>query len=125
MKKLMWLVVAAGIVAAPAWTFAKEKAAAGTAAGAKAELKELTVVGTITKEEKTAKSGKAMTVYTLTDKDGVKVVLHAGKKADAASDPAGFVGQNVTVVGQGEEQTSAKGKKTIRIEKITSIKKVE
>jgi len=121
MKKWMWLLVAAGIVAAPAWTFAKEKAAAG----AKAELKEMTVVGTITKEEKTGKTGKAMTVYTLTDKDGAKVMLHAGKKADSAANPADFVGQNVTVVGQGEEKTSAKGKKMVLIEKITSIKKVE
>ena len=124
MKKWMWMLVAACIVAAPAWTLAKEKAA-GAAAGAKAELKEITVVGTITKEDKTDKAGKAMTVYTLTDKDGVKVMLHAGKNADAATDPSGFVGQNVTVVGQGEEKTSAKGKKMIRIAKITSIKKVE
>ena len=124
MKKLMWLVVAVAIVAAPAWTMAKEKAA-GAAAGAKAEMKEITVAGTITKEDKTDKAGKAMTIFILTDKDGTKVMLHAAKGADAATDPAGFVGQNVTVVGQGEEKTSPKGKKMIRIAKITSIKKVE
>jgi len=129
MKKLMMLLAVAGLVSAPAWVaVAADDAAAGAAAAkpehkahVAAELKEMTVTGTISKEEHKGHDGKTMEVLVLTETDGTKVFLHSEKDADAATNPAEFVGKCVTIVGQGSERTTPKGK-MIRIAKITSIK---
>ena len=130
MKKLMMFLAVAGLVSAPAWVSLAADDAAGGAAAAKpehkagvhAELKEMTVTGTISKEEHKGHDGKTVEGFVLTDKDGTKVRLHSEAGADAAVDPAKFVGDSVTVVGQGREFTGAKGKMCV-IMKITSIKK--
>ena len=125
MKKLMMMLAVAGLVSAPAWVLAADEPAAGAKpehkAGMHGELKEMTVTGTIAKKEHKTHDGKTVPGFVLTDKDGNEVWLHSEPGADAAVDPAGFVGQNVTVVGMGSERPGSKIK---MIRKITSIKKV-
>ena len=125
MKKLMMMLAVAGLVSAPAWvTMAADAPAAKPEhkAGVQAELKEMTVTGKITKEERKGHDGKTVQACVLTQADGTKVWLHSEPGADAAVDPAAFVDQSVTVVGMGSERTGPKGK-MISIRKISSIKK--
>jgi hypothetical protein len=110
-----------------------------------APLEDITLTGTIEKVEKTRKSkakegqeAKETVVvsYVLSDAEGNKSPLPAARPpkkrrkkdgegeaavpAPAAVNPADFVGQEVTVVGQGRQMDRG-GKKVVRLMKLVSI----
>ena len=83
------------------------------------ELKELTLRGTIAKQEKERK-GKKLVTYQLQEQSGLKITLPKAKGIDLDQ----FVDQEVTVTGQGSE-TKRKGKKVVMLRKITDVRLVE
>ena len=96
--------------------------------GKKQQLKEMTITGTVTKQEK--KRGKKLqTTYVLTDDAGTKINLPSpkGKKGKNAQEQINldeYVDAKVKIVGKGKEQK--KGKKTVvNLRKILSIEKME
>lgn len=122
---------------------AKEVAAANEAV--KGAAAAMTFTGVIEKKEaKGGKGGDGAARFSLTAEDGTTVELRAakaggkaggkkgggkggkkaGKKGGGASDPAAYVGQKVTVTGQGSESTSKKGKKRVTLTQIESIRPV-
>lgn len=120
---------------------AKEVAAANEAA--KGAGSSMTFTGIIEKKEaKGGKGGDGAARFSLTAEDGTTVMLRAakaggkkggkkgggkggkkaGKKGATAADPSTYVGQKVTVTGQGTESTSKKGKKRVTLTQIESIR---
>jgi hypothetical protein len=87
---------------------AKKKKPAGA-------LKELTLRGTIVRQEK-EKQGKKQVTYQLQEQSGLKVRLPKAKNIDLDE----FVDREVTVSGQGTE-TERKGRKVVALRKITEI----
>jgi hypothetical protein len=127
MKKLLWIGI--GIVGLSVASVQAEEAAAPVApqapkvekkANVRPELKDLTVVGTITKTEKQSKNGKTIARYTITGENGTTYNLRvpAKKEVPGANLPE-FAGSKVKVVGKGQE-----GKHNI-IAVIISIEKID
>jgi hypothetical protein len=98
----------------------------------KPEPKEMSLTGTITKEEtaRTTKEGEKVPMYVLTDGAGnktklTKAAIDKGRQAGAAAiDLETFVNKKVTVKGQGHEtvkKTEKGEEKKVVLEKITSI----
>ncbi len=93
---------------------------------AKPELKEITVTGAVSQQEKKNKKGETMTVFVLTSDDGTVVNLPKtgkGKGGAPAFKLEDYVGAKVKVVGMGFEREN-KGKKMVGLQKITTIDKV-
>ncbi len=127
MKRLIAMGIAASVFLMPVVVSLAQEEGKAKAGGEKrkgGELKELTLTGKVTKEEK--KEGeKTRTVYTLTTADGVKVRLPTPKPAkegEQAINLNDFVDQDVTVVGKGNE-SEKEGKKSIHLVTITKIEK--
>jgi hypothetical protein len=102
----------------------------------KHELNDMSVTGTVAKEEtaRTTKEGEKVPVYVLTDEAGTKITLtkaavERGKQAGAAAiDLETFVGKKVTVKGQGYEtvkKTEKGEEKKVKLDKIVSIEEVK
>lgn len=137
MKKLLYVsasVVALSILcaraddAAPAAGAAPAPAPAKVAAPAstKAEMKEMTLTGTISKQDakqdaKAKDKKPAAPVYSLACDDGTTVKLPTAKTTLKIED---FVGVKVKLTGVGTEKTGHDGKKVTYIQKITNIEKV-
>lgn len=133
LKKL--LCVSAGVVAvsiacavagdAPAKPKHERKAAADAP---KPELKEMTVSGTISKQESKNKAGEAVTTLILTSDDGSTIRLppsrKAGKDAAGAINLEEYVGVKVKLTGMGYEKDTKGGKKMIALSKITNVEKI-
>ncbi len=109
----------------------QDKVAEGEKAEKKAKpaLEDMTVSGTVTKEEKENKKGEAMALYSLTDAEGNVIRLPGGagpgrgKKKDApAVNLEEYVNSAVTITGKGMS-VERKGKTTTRIVRITNVEK--
>jgi len=97
--------------------------AEGDAAKPKEELKDITVVGGLTKEEATNAKGEKIVKYVLTEANGNQLTLPKvkdNKEGKPEIDLASLVGKNVTVVGKGIEKN---GK--IMIKKLISVEEVK
>ncbi len=95
-----------------------------------APLEDLTLTGTLTKTEREGKDGKTRVTYTLTDAQGAKIRVPPPraprvKKGEEAPPPAidleDFVDQEVVVEGKGRV-TERGGKKSVRLQSVTSVK---
>ena len=86
------------------------------------DVKALTLVGKISKEEKRGKDGEIIVVYRLTTTDGIRVSL-PGKKGETAARIEALVGQEVQITGEGVER-ELKGPRSIVLQKILSIQRV-
>lgn len=97
-------------------------------AAPKPEMKELTVTGTLAKQESKNKKGEAVVSYVLTTEDGATVKLptprKSGKDAAGAVDLEQYVGVKVKVSGMGYEKEGKGGKKSIALSKINNVEKV-
>jgi hypothetical protein len=124
---------AAPAVAAPAVEKAAPAAAApaiekpAKPAKAAEALQEITVIGKVSKEEKTTTNKKGVEVksatFILTDAEGMKIALpvaRATRKAPAAYSLESFVDKTVKVVGKGTV-AEKNGKKHVTLNKIESI----
>ena len=129
MKKLLY--VSAGVVAlsifcaradeaAPGGAPAKKEHKASAPAAPKAELKDMTVTGTISKQESKGKKDQVVVNYSLTTEDGTVIKLPAAKSTLKIED---FVGSKVKLTGVGAEKDGRDGKKVTYIQKITNIEK--
>jgi len=127
MKKL--LLIGIGIVGLSIASVQAEEVAAPVAPQApkvekkpivRPELKDLTVVGTITKTEKQSKDGKTIARYAITGENGTTYNLRVpSKKEVPGANLPDLVGSKVKIVGKGQE-----GKHNI-IAVISSIEKIE
>src|ERR1035437_459457 len=97
----------------------------------KPALTDMTVTGTVTKEEKQSKKGKTFVHYVLTDSTGNTVMLpgagkHGGRHEgteSVQSTPVNleeYVNKDVTIVGKGR-QIEREGKTITRLVEITKI----
>ena len=134
MKKLLY--VSASVVALSIFCARADDAPAAAPAPAKkdhaavppapkSEMKEMTLTGTISKQE-TKKEGKdkkdvVITVYSLACDDGTTVKLPTAKTTLKIED---FVGMKVKLTGVGADKTGHDGKKATFLQKITNIEKV-
>jgi len=128
MKKLLY--VSAGVVALSIFCARADEAAPGAApakkehkqdAAAKVEVKEMTLTGTISKQETKGKKDQPVVNYSLATDDGSTVKLPMAKGALKIED---FVGVKVKLTGVGGEKVGHDGKKVVFIQKITNIEKV-
>jgi len=95
---------------------AKQEASAKTEQ--EANLKELTLTGTVEKVEKKKKDGSVMmTWFVLTDDAGRQIHLPKGKVEE-------FAGCKVRITGMGVE-SQKKGKDTVSLKNVISIDKIE
>jgi hypothetical protein len=107
---------------------AEEQVAAPKKERERPALTEMTVTGTISKEEMKGRQGRTMTHYVLTDAAGSKIFLPMERRhrgGEGAEQPAQvnleeYVGKNVTIVGKGFT-TEREGKKFTRIVEISKI----
>ena len=117
MKRIM------GIICVLALVGTMIASAEGDAAKPKEELKDITVVGGLTKEEATNAKGEKIVKYVLTEANGNQLTLPKvkdNKEGKPEIDLASLVGKNVTVVGKGIEKN---GK--IMIKKLISVEEVK
>ena len=114
MKRFLAILLVLSFVAAP-FVMAEGPAAPAKEAKEKPELKDITVNGTLTKEENKDAKGGATVTFVLVDPDGVRHKLPKQKDKDQAV-TAALVDKNVTLVAKGTDEG---GK--VRIKKIVSI----
>ena len=108
-------------LAAPKKAKKARPAKAAPAKAAKVPVKEMTLTGTVSKEEKKSRKGTATVSYVLTDAAGNKITLPKPKaKGEGAVDLADFVDKSVTVVAKGTE-TKSGDKTNIRLSQLISI----
>ncbi len=87
-------------------------------------VQDLELVGKVVQQEKVRKNKEGVEVKQTTivldiTADGIQVLLQANKKDNV--DPAAFVGKDVKVFAKGYSEVNAKGKKSVRIQKVTKI----
>lgn len=87
--------------------------------GTRPEMKDLTLTGTVTKQDVKTLKGETVPGYVLTTEDGTVVRL-PGRDKDMAAKLDGFVGVKVKVVGSGYMSPD---KKRAGLRSITSIEK--
>lgn len=131
MKRMWSMAMVAAMVLSPVLgTQAQE---AGGGAKPKGEhkqpaLTDMTVSGTVSKEDRTNPNGKTFSHYVLTEASGAKVMLPGGEPhaRPGATAPATtfkleeFVGKDVTITGKGFTM-EREGKKITRLAEITKI----
>ena len=129
MKKLLY--VSAGVLAlsifcaraddvAPGAAPAKTEPKAVVPPAPKPEMKEMTLTGTIIKQEIKGKKDQVVVAYSLTTGEGVTIKLPTAKSSLKSED---FVGSKVKLTGMGTEKEGHDGKKVTSIQKITNIVK--
>ena len=122
MKRILSLICAIVFVSAMVAS-AEGEAAAPAPAKEKQELKDITVTGTLIKEEGTNAKGEKTVKYVLNEANGNQLSLPKVKDTKEGKpeiDLASLVGKNVTVVGKGIEKN---GK--IMIKKLISVEEVK
>jgi len=114
MKRLFAVLLVLTFVATP-FVLAEGPAAPAPVAKEKPDLKEVTVNGTLTKEDEKNAKGEMTTDYIVTDSEGTRYKLPKQKDKEQAA-TAALVGKNVTLVAKG---TDDGGK--FRVKKIVSL----
>jgi hypothetical protein len=113
-----------------------ERGARGGGDQPRPEMVEMTVTGTVVKEEQAGRDGQARTVFSLVDAERGKVVLGAGggmrpRQGQGQGEATAvapvkldeFVGKRVTATGKGFQMTRGE-EKTTRLMQITRIGEV-
>lgn len=131
MKKIITVLTVAVVMLSPVFSAivrAEDGAAKAKGDHPRPELKDMTVSGKVTKEERAGKDGKTMSHFVLTTADGGKVVLNTRRHAKEGEEKAAtpeikldeYVGKDVTVTGKGFER-ERDGKKFTVIVKIDKV----